>query len=47
VSATALDVETVDLARTSLRELNSRLHAAASDAMAPRRWRILNPSGAH
>jgi len=39
---TAADVEVVDLASTSLRELNSRLHAP--DA---RRWRVLNPNGAH
>jgi methylamine---glutamate N-methyltransferase subunit B len=47
LSVTALDVETVDLARTSLRELNARLHAAAHDPAAPRRWRVVNPSGAH
>jgi methylamine---glutamate N-methyltransferase subunit B len=36
-------VETVDLASTSLRQLNARLHAADP---APR-WRIVHPSGAH
>jgi glutamate synthase domain-containing protein 3 len=40
-------VEAVDLAVTSLRELNSRLHAAASDPSLPRRWRVLNPHGSH
>src|SRR5437764_13926291 len=42
---TAADLEVVDLAGTSLRELNQRLHDAAGDA--PSRWRILNPNGAH
>jgi len=37
----------VDLATTSLRELNQRLHDLASDAAGPRHWRIVNPSGAH
>jgi glutamate synthase domain-containing protein 3 len=41
------DVETVDLAAGGLRELNARLHAAATDAAAPRAWRIVNPGGAH
>jgi glutamate synthase domain-containing protein 3 len=36
-------IETVDLAETSLRELNHRLHAAD---VAPR-WRIAHPNGAH
>ncbi len=35
----------VDLATTSLRELNAALHAAAGDT--PGRWRVLNPRGAH
>ena len=43
----AEQVETVDLADGSLRELNTRLHAAASQQRAPRAWRILNPSGRH
>jgi glutamate synthase domain-containing protein 3 len=40
-------VEVVDLAVTPLRELNGRLHALAGDASGPRRWRVLNPNGAH
>jgi glutamate synthase domain-containing protein 3 len=40
-------VEVVDLAATPLRELNQRLHDLAGGAPGPRRWRILNPSGAH
>jgi methylamine---glutamate N-methyltransferase subunit B len=40
-------VEVIDLARTPLRELNARLHAAAHEAGAPRRWRVENPSGRH
>jgi methylamine---glutamate N-methyltransferase subunit B len=39
--------ETVDLAQTPLRELNQRLHDLAGDEPEPRRWRILNPNGAH
>jgi glutamate synthase domain-containing protein 3 len=42
----ATDVEVVDLASTSLRELNQRLHDAARDR-GPRHWRIVNPNGAH
>jgi methylamine---glutamate N-methyltransferase subunit B len=40
-------VEVVDLAQTPLRELNARLHAAADDPAAPRRWRVSNPGGRH
>jgi glutamate synthase domain-containing protein 3 len=40
-------IEAVDLATTSLRELNSRLHAVAGDAEAPRQWRVVNPGGKH
>jgi methylamine---glutamate N-methyltransferase subunit B len=40
-------VEVVDLGATPLRELNRRLHEAARDPAAPRRWRVLNPNGAH
>jgi methylamine---glutamate N-methyltransferase subunit B len=40
-------VETVDLAQTPLRELNQRLHDLAGGEPEPRRWRILNPNGAH
>jgi glutamate synthase domain-containing protein 3 len=39
-------VEALDLAVTPLRELNQRLHALGTSA-APRRWRVLNPNGAH
>jgi len=45
VEATA--VEVVDLALTPLRELNQRLHDLAGGAPGPRRWRVLNPNGAH
>jgi len=41
--AVAPPIESVDLAETSLRELNRRLHAAD---VAPR-WRIMHPNGAH
>jgi methylamine---glutamate N-methyltransferase subunit B len=37
-------VEIVDLASTSLRELNRRLHEQAAGS---RNWRVLNPNGAH
>jgi glutamate synthase domain-containing protein 3 len=40
-------VEVVDLAQTPLRELNARLHAAADEPGAPRRWRVSNPGGRH
>jgi glutamate synthase domain-containing protein 3 len=41
-------VEVIDLAQTPLRELNTRLHAAAHEAdRAPRRWRVVNPGGRH
>jgi methylamine---glutamate N-methyltransferase subunit B len=48
VSATAetTGVEVVDLATTSLRELNQRLHDL-THADGPKRWRIVNPNGAH
>jgi glutamate synthase domain-containing protein 3 len=46
VQAEELAVEVVDLERTSLRELNQRLHDLA-DSPGPRHWRILNPNGAH
>src|SRR5690349_21831157 len=45
VTSVDVAVETVDLAQTSLRELNRRLHEAAAGG--PRRWRVLNPGGAH
>jgi len=40
-------IEMVDLVAGGLRELNARLHAAASDASVPRAWRIVNPGGRH
>jgi methylamine---glutamate N-methyltransferase subunit B len=45
VSATAA-AESVDLATTSVRDLNQRLHDAASQG-GPMQWRVSNPSGAH
>src|SRR5918998_65362 len=42
----ATDVEVVDLATTSLRELNQRLHDVATGP-GPRRWLVRNPNGAH
>jgi len=39
-------VELVDLERTSVRELNRRLHELTR-APGPAAWRIVNPSGAH
>jgi glutamate synthase domain-containing protein 3 len=41
------DVEVVDLDRTSLRELNQRLHDLDPDVPEPQRWRVINPNGAH
>jgi len=41
------ELEVVDLQTTSVRELNQRLHDLAGGAPGPRRFRILNPSGAH
>jgi glutamate synthase domain-containing protein 3 len=46
-TAASTAVEVVDLAVTSLRELNQRLHDLAGDAPGARRWRVLNPNGAH
>lgn len=43
----ATAVEIVDLAVTPLRELNQRLHDLAGSEAGPRRWRVLNPKGAH
>jgi glutamate synthase domain-containing protein 3 len=43
----ATAVEVVDLAATPLRELNQRLHGLTGGAPGPRRWRVLNPNGAH
>ena len=39
-------VELVDLATTSLRELNQRLHELARSP-GPRAWRVVHPNGAH
>ena len=44
---TLLEAEVVDLAVTPLRELNQRLHDLAGTGEGPRRWRIVNPKGAH
>jgi methylamine---glutamate N-methyltransferase subunit B len=46
-TATEAAVEVVDLASTRLRELNQRLHDLADGRAGPRRWRVLNPNGAH
>ena len=46
-AATEAAVEVVDLASTPLRELNQRLHDLADGRPGPRRWRVLNPNGAH
>jgi glutamate synthase domain-containing protein 3 len=43
-------VETVDLATSELRDLNSRLHSLSGDGDGddgPRHWRVLNPGGRH
>ena len=45
MSADTATAEVVDLATTPLRELNQRLHDLAGDG--PRRWRVVNPNGAH
>jgi methylamine---glutamate N-methyltransferase subunit B len=37
----------VDLAVTTLRELNQRLHDLDTDRPEPRSWRVVNPNGAH
>jgi glutamate synthase domain-containing protein 3 len=42
-----LAVEVVDLAVTSVRELNQRLHDLNGGREGPRRWRVLNSNGAH
>lgn len=43
--STTTAAESVDLATTSVRELNQRLHDVGEDG--PRNWRIENPNGAH
>jgi glutamate synthase domain-containing protein 3 len=40
-------VEVVDLATTSVRELNQSLHDLARGAPGPWHFRVVNPSGAH
>lgn len=40
-------VEVVDLAATSLRDLNQRLHDLADGRPGPRRWVVRNPNGVH
>lgn len=47
MTTTAAGAAVVDLASTSLRELNQRLHDLAGDDPQPRDWQILNPNGAH
>jgi glutamate synthase domain-containing protein 3 len=45
---TDVAVETVDLASTSRRDLNARLHGLAGQPdPSPRQWRVVHPSGAH
>ncbi len=44
VNAAASAAETVDLATSTVRELNQRLHDLESDGS---RWRVTNPNGAH
>jgi glutamate synthase domain-containing protein 3 len=44
---TAEATEVVDLAVTPLRELNERLHGLARGEHGARRWRVVNPNGAH
>jgi glutamate synthase domain-containing protein 3 len=46
-TAEATSVEVVDLAVTPVRELNQRLHDSSRGERGPRRWRVLNPNGAH
>ncbi len=43
---TVTDVEVVDLSQTPLRELNQRLHDLDAGP-GPKRWRVINPNGAH
>jgi len=45
VSLTDVAVEPVDLATTTVRELNQRLHEI--DPETPSRWRVASPNGAH
>jgi glutamate synthase domain-containing protein 3 len=41
-----VQVETVDLDATTVRELNERLHSVGDDG-GPRAWRVVNPGGRH
>jgi len=45
VSTTSAALESIDLATTTVRDLNQRLHDAAGAG--PSQWRIENPEGAH
>jgi glutamate synthase domain-containing protein 3 len=47
LQASEQTVAVVDLATTSLRDLNQRLHDCSGDAPEPLRWRVENPNGAH
>ena len=47
MAVAATGVEVVDLATSSLRELNQRLHDVAGDQPEPQHWRVVNPNGAH
>ena len=46
-AAETTDLEVLDLESTSVRDLNQRLHDIGRGAPGPRRFRVLNPSGAH
>jgi methylamine---glutamate N-methyltransferase subunit B len=46
-TSAAAGAAVVDLESTPLRELNQRLHDLSGDDPEQRRWRILNPNGAH
>jgi glutamate synthase domain-containing protein 3 len=41
------DLDVLDLESTSVRDLNQRLHDIGRGTPGPRRFRVLNPSGAH
>jgi glutamate synthase domain-containing protein 3 len=41
------ELEVVDLETTSVRDFNKRLHDLAAGVSGPRRFRLLNPNGAH
>ena len=47
MTAVEAAIEVVDLAASSLRDLNRRLHDLAGDDPSPQRFRIDNPNGAH